>query len=730
MHRLFTALFAAVVIGISPGSAQTVDDARNSAIGSSVTVTGIVTSGASLGNVRYVQDATGGIALFPGSGSAPGFNPQPGDAITATGTLTNYSGLLEITPISAFTVLSSGNALPAPQVIAPNGLDESVESRLVRVEGVYFSGSGNFAAGTYTVQAGTETADVYLRSGHPLIGTAIPSGPVDITGIASQYDASYPYTSGYQLLPRDAGDITPHGQISIMPPVQQSALVPDGFHLGWQTNLAGSSQVFYGTTPALGSLAGTATATTVHDMQLTGLLPATFYYARAFSVNGGDTAFSLTHIYSTASNSSGAIQVYFTQSVDNSVSSGTDAIGLFGATDDTIKAYIDRVQSTLDIAMYNTNSTFIVQAVNAAKARGVQVRWIAEGSNANTALAALDPAIPVLYRTDGQGSGTHDKFFAADADDPQHAMVMGGSCNWTTQSFFEDYNNIVFIQDQALARCYRMEFEEMWGGSGPQPVPALSKFGADKTDNTPHLFNVGGKEVESFFSPTDGVTDQLAAALDAAQHSVQFAIYTFTENELGDAVVNAFERPGMAVQGDIEEVDAPGSEFNYLTGQGIDVHSHLDEPGLLHHKYAIIDEAQPADALVITGSHNWTAAAETVNDENTLIIHDATVANQFYQEWHARHFGPAAVAEQPENLAPSAWPVPANAYLNIALRNPGQALLVLHDAAGREVYRREADGLLTIPTAQLPAGLYSLVCTRKDFRTQRMIAVVHGYQFP
>jgi phosphatidylserine/phosphatidylglycerophosphate/cardiolipin synthase-like enzyme len=725
MHRLFTALFAAVVIGISPGSAQTVDDARNSAIGSSVTVTGIVTSGASLGNVRYVQDATGGIALFPGSGSAPGFNPQPGDAITATGTLTNYSGLLEITPITTFTVNSTGNALPSPQVITPDGLDEPVEGRIVRMEDVYFSGTGNFTAGTITVQAGTGSANVYLRSGHPLIGTPIPTGPMDITGIASQYDNSAPYTSGYQLLPRDGNDLAPHASISIIPPVVQSGLATDGFHLSWQTNIAGSSQVFYGTTPAMGSVAGTANASVTHDVQLTGLQPATFYYAQAFSVDNGDTAFSVPGYYSTASTSSGTISVYFTKSVDNAVSTGQDAIGLFDAVDDTIKAYIDRVQSTLDIAMYNTNSTFIVQAVNAAKARGVQVRWIAEGSNANTALAGLDPAIPVLYRTDGQGSGTHDKFFAADADDPQHAMVMGGSCNWTTQSFFEDYNNIVFIQDQALARCYRMEFEEMWGGSGPQPVPALSKFGADKTDNTPHLFNVGGKEVESFFSPTDGVTDQLAAALDAAQHSVQFAIYTFTENELGDAVVNAFERPGMAVQGDIEEVDAPGSEFNYLTGQGIDVHSHLDEPGLLHHKYAIIDEAQPADALVITGSHNWTAAAETVNDENTLIIHDATVANQFYQEWHARHFGPAAVAEQPENLAPSAWPVPANAYLNIALRNPGQALLVLHDAAGREVYRTQTDGTATVSTGSLPSGLYTLTCLQAGTRSQRLVSVAH-----
>ncbi|MBS1546210.1 MAG: T9SS type A sorting domain-containing protein [Bacteroidetes bacterium] len=718
------ALLALCSMGVFSVTAQTVADARAAAIGSTVTVTGVVTSGPSLGSVRYLQDGTAGIAVFPGSGSAPGFNAMPGDDLTLTGTLTNYNGLLEITPITAFTVNSNGNALPAPQVISPDELAEPVESRIVQVQGVYFQGSGVFTAGTWTVQAGTQSANVYLRSGHPLIGTPVPAGPVDVAGIASQYDPSSPYTGGYQLLPRDGSDITPHQSISVMPPVQQSNLVPDGFHLAWQTNLPGSSQVFYGTTPELGSLAGSATLATVHDVQLTGLQAATFYYAQVFSVAGTDTAFSTIGYYSTASISSGTIAVYFTKSVDNSVSNGTNAIGLFSATDDTIKAYIDRVQNTLDIAMYNTNSTFVVAAVNAAKARGVQVRWIAEGSNANTALAGLDPSIPVLYRTDGLGSGMHNKFFIADVEDPQHAMVMGGSCNWTTQSFFEDYNNILFIQDQALARCYTMEFNEMWGGSGPQPVPAFSLFGPDKTDNTPHLFNVGGKAVASYFSPSDGVADRIVDLLNHAQNSVQLALYVFTDNDLGDAVLAAYERPGMTVQGDVEDVYSSGSEFNYLVGQGIDLHSHLDEPGLLHHKYAILDQAAGPDPLVETGSHNWTSSASTVNDENSLVIHDATVANIYYQEWYARHYGPTAIAEDHGTNTLLAWPVPAQHLLNVKLAENGNALLELMDATGRVMYRSEVNGTATVNVGNFAPGLYTLTCIQGDNLSRRSVLVV------
>src|SRR5690606_22702032 len=128
---------------------------------------------------------------------------------------------------------------------------EDVESQLVRLEGVHFTGNGTFSAGLWTVQAGAQTAPVYFRAGHPLLGTPVPSGPVDITGIASQYDFA-PFTGGYQLLPRSTADIITHTQVSIMPPVEQRTMVPDGFHLSWQTNLPGSTEALFGATRLLG----------------------------------------------------------------------------------------------------------------------------------------------------------------------------------------------------------------------------------------------------------------------------------------------------------------------------------------------------------------------------------------------------------------------------------------------------------------------------------------------
>src|SRR5690606_27963835 len=127
----------------------------------------------------------------------------------------------------------------------------------------------------------------------------------------------------------------------------------------------------------------------------------------------------------------------------------------------------------------------IIEALNDAVTRGVQVRFIAEGSQNNSALQSL-PQFPVHYRQNASGSGMHNKFMAIDADDPQRAVTLTSSLNNTNFSFFFDANNLVAVKDQALTKAYRMEFEEMWGSSGAEPDAGNSKFGAQKTDNTPH----------------------------------------------------------------------------------------------------------------------------------------------------------------------------------------------------------------------------------------------------
>ena len=69
-------------------------------------------------------------------------------------------------------------------------------------------------------------------------------------------------------------------------------------------------------------------------------------------------------------------------------------------------------------------------------------------------------------------------------------------------------------------------------------------------------------------------------------------------------------------------------------------HNIVIENRTLHHKYAIVDYAQGSTTpLLITGSHNWSASANSIHDENTLLIYDHTLANIYYQEFSARFQG-------------------------------------------------------------------------------------------
>ncbi len=67
---------------------------------------------------------------------------------------------------------------------------------------------------------------------------------------------------------------------------------------------------------------------------------------------------------------------------------------------------------------------------------------------------------------------------------------------------------------------------------------------------------------------------------------------------------------------------------------GADLFVNSDTSIIMHHKHLIVDHNSPDnDPLLWVGSHNWSTNANTRNDENTLVIHDPNIANQYYQEF-------------------------------------------------------------------------------------------------
>ena len=180
---------------------QTIADARNQAIGQTVTITGVATNGAELGNIRYIQDAS---AALPAYGSNLS-SVQRGDSITATGVLFEFSGLLELSPTTSFTNHGPGT-LPDPLLIPISSANESLEGQLVRIDNVTFVQGGVFNSGSSTVQItdGQNTLDVRINGSTDIDGTSVPSGPLSIVALLGQFNANY------QLIPRDLNDIFPY----------------------------------------------------------------------------------------------------------------------------------------------------------------------------------------------------------------------------------------------------------------------------------------------------------------------------------------------------------------------------------------------------------------------------------------------------------------------------------------------------------------------------------------
>lgn len=682
--------------------------------GNVVTVRGVVTNGSELGKIRFLQDGTAGIAAFPGTGSAPGFDTtvKTGDSVEVTGPTVSYNGLLEISPITNWQVVSSGNPLPAPKPVMLGQISNALEGQLVSIPCVTFGDTGNFTnSGVYNISdADGSQSIVYLGSGHPLLGSAIPSPPVSLTAIVSDFN-------DFQLLPRSAGDFQSAPCFYFSKKPEQADIQTTGFKVLWQTNLLSSTKLRYGTTPNASNELILPVQSMSHSYQLTNLEPGTIYWVQIEATHNGSIILSETVPFATRSLSSGQIKLYFNHPIDVPTANGLlpDGQSVGEVLGETI-ARIDAAQQTLDVALYNNNRSDITNALKAAHARGVRVRYIAAAATANTALNPAPP-FPVVYGNDE--SLMHDKIMIIDADLTDKCWVMSGSLNWTSGNINNDFNNTLFIQDQSLARAYELEFEEMWGSDGAQPNLANGRFGSQKTDNTPHYFIIGDIPVESWFSPSDPVTSRITSAIRTADSEALFAMFTYTHNDMSAALLQVLGE-GAEVRGMIENIFDPGEEFSYLEAQGVNVKYHALD-GDLHHKYAVMDAGAPGSVpVVVTGSHNWSYTAETANDENTLIIYDADIALLYKAEFEKRWMENTVSTETPVFQQIKVFPNPVTDILSIRFEaNSGDNVRV-KNIMGSTVLQAtavESDIVQLKVGSLLPGFYFAVIETRHGIAT-------------
>jgi phosphatidylserine/phosphatidylglycerophosphate/cardiolipin synthase-like enzyme len=141
-------------------------------------------------------------------------------------------------------------------------------------------------------------------------------------------------------------------------------------------------------------------------------------------------------------------------------------------------------------------------------------------------------------------------------------------------------------------------------------------------------------KVDVCFSPHGGCTEAIVRELDAAKDSVLVQAYSFTSAPIAKALVDAYKR-GVKVQAILDKSQRTEkySSATFLKNAGIPTFID-DKHAIAHNKVMVIN-----GKTVITGSFNFTRAAEESNAENLLVIHDASLAEKYAKNWsdHLAH---------------------------------------------------------------------------------------------
>jgi phosphatidylserine/phosphatidylglycerophosphate/cardiolipin synthase-like enzyme len=140
--------------------------------------------------------------------------------------------------------------------------------------------------------------------------------------------------------------------------------------------------------------------------------------------------------------------------------------------------------------------------------------------------------------------------------------------------------------------------------------------------------------IEVYFSPHGGCTEAIIRELNKAKNTILVQAYSFTSAPIAKALLNAHKR-GVKVEviQDKSQVTQKYSSATFFFNAGIP--DKIDaKHAIAHNKVMIID-----GETVITGSFNFTRAAEENNAENLLVIHDKKLAERSIKNWqeHERH---------------------------------------------------------------------------------------------
>jgi phosphatidylserine/phosphatidylglycerophosphate/cardiolipin synthase-like enzyme len=279
--------------------------------------------------------------------------------------------------------------------------------------------------------------------------------------------------------------------------------------------------------------------------------------------------------------------------------------------------------------------------------------WVAQELTA----AGLEVKHRDLSHHGKSSPSVHNKFVVeSDAAGKVVRRVLTGSTNWTTTGLCTQLNNVLIIEDQAIAARYLDQWGKLVAAGDDMPADLKASNSTPTTaDNISVYFAASNHEAE--FQP---VLDLIAKATEG----ILFLMFTPGQSPLLKALLDRVEKNDVYVRGVVSNV-TPSKNGNITSVGGQVVKSGLpaqefhndvelpsgiseaDRPSwaetefsvseikgahlmaIVHSKTIVIDPFSD-NCAVITGSHNFSDSASAKNDENLVIVRGNAKLAQAY----------------------------------------------------------------------------------------------------
>jgi len=167
-------------------------------------------------------------------------------------------------------------------------------------------------------------------------------------------------------------------------------------------------------------------------------------------------------------------------------------------------------------------------------------------------------------------------------------------------------DNQLIITSKALSKNYNQE---------------ILFLETNKETKTPHQeITFNNRTIKNYFCPRDSCKEKILVELEKARESIKFMTFTFTDKDIASKILEKNET-GADVKGIIEDFQNK-KEWVYPLFENNTV--ILATTITQHNKLFIID-----DKILITGSYNPTNAANTINNENIIIIEEPEIVKKY-----------------------------------------------------------------------------------------------------